>query len=157
VELTECLHPAVGSIGTVRPFVSELSDVSRLHVGKSEVCRAFANGVENAAANLAGAVAERGKARRAVVLLDKPTHSPGHGACELRGLKRRQVFRLPAGLKHGGAASLVSKRRRRLGNNRLPETYRDLALSLVRERYADFGSDAGGGEAGGGARLRDFQ
>ena len=60
-------------------------------------------------------------------------------ACELLRLKRRQVFRLLAGLKHGGAASLVSKRRGRPSNNRLPEAYRDLALSLVRERYADFG------------------
>ena len=60
-------------------------------------------------------------------------------ACELLGLKRRQVFRLLAGLKHGGATSLVSKRRGRPSNNRLPEVYRDLALSLVRERYADFG------------------
>ena len=60
-------------------------------------------------------------------------------ACPLLGLKRRQVFRLLAGLKHGGAASLVSKRRGRPSNNRLPEAYRDLALSLVRDRYADFG------------------
>jgi hypothetical protein len=60
-------------------------------------------------------------------------------ACALLSLKRRQVFRLLAGLKHGGAASLVSKRRGRPSNNRLPEAYRDLALSLVRERYADFG------------------
>src|SRR5262249_52038155 len=60
-------------------------------------------------------------------------------ACELLSLKRRQVFRLLAGLNHGGAASLVSKRRGRPSNNRLPEAYRDLALSLVRERYADFG------------------
>jgi hypothetical protein len=30
-------------------------------------------------------------------------------ACELLGLKRRQVFRLLAGLKPGGAARLVSK------------------------------------------------
>jgi hypothetical protein len=60
-------------------------------------------------------------------------------ACELLGLKRRQVFRLPVGLKYGGAASLVSKRRGRPSNNRLPEAYRDLALSLVREGYADFG------------------
>src|ERR1700746_2916090 len=32
-------------------------------------------------------------------------------ACALLSLKRRQVFRLLAGLKHGGAASLVSRRR----------------------------------------------
>ena len=56
-------------------------------------------------------------------------------ACELLNLKRRQVFRLLAGLKHGGAASLVSKRPGQPSNNRLPEAYRDLALSLVRERY----------------------
>ena len=31
-----------------------------------------------------------------------------------------------AGLKHGGATSLVSKRRGRPSNNRLPEAYRDL-------------------------------
>jgi hypothetical protein len=60
-------------------------------------------------------------------------------ACALLSLKRRQVFRLLGGLKHGGATSLVSKRRGRPSNNRLPEAYRDLALSLVRERYADFG------------------
>src|SRR4029077_19398736 len=60
-------------------------------------------------------------------------------ACELLSLKRRQVFRLLAGLKHGGAASLASRRRGRPSNNRLPEAYLDLALSLVRERYADFG------------------
>ena len=61
-------------------------------------------------------------------------------ACGLLGLKRRQVFRLLTGLKHGGAASLVSKRRGRpSNNNRLPEAYRDLAPSLVRERYANFG------------------
>src|SRR5271156_3338726 len=52
-------------------------------------------------------------------------------ACKLLSLKRRQVFRLLAGLKHGGAASLVSKRRGRPSNSRLPEAYRDLALSLA--------------------------
>jgi hypothetical protein len=35
--------------------------------------------------------------------------------------------------------SLVSKKRGQPSDNRLPEAYRDLALSLVRERYADFG------------------
>src|SRR3954451_23839934 len=65
-------------------------------------------------------------------------------ACELLGLKRRQVFRLLASLKHGGAASLVSKRCGRPSNNRLPEAYRDLALSLVREPYADFGPTLAG-------------
>jgi hypothetical protein len=60
-------------------------------------------------------------------------------ACELIGLRRRQIFRLLRGLKQDGAASLVSKHRGRPSNNRLPTEVRDLALSLVRERYADFG------------------
>ena len=34
---------------------------------------------------------------------------------------------------------MISKRRGRPSNNRLPEAYRDLASSLVSERYADFG------------------
>ena len=49
----------------------------------------------------------------------------GAHACALLGLKRRQVFRLVAGLKHGGAASLVSKHRGRPSNIHLPEAYRD--------------------------------
>ena len=59
--------------------------------------------------------------------------------CALIGLKRRQVFRLLAGLKQDGAASLASKRRGKPGNHRHPAEVRALALSIVRERYADFG------------------
>jgi len=61
------------------------------------------------------------------------------GVCELLGLKRRQVLRVLTELKHGGAAGLFSKRRAGRGKNHLTEAYRDLALLLVRERYADFG------------------
>lgn len=60
-------------------------------------------------------------------------------ACELIGLHRRQVFRLLRALKQHGAASLVSKRRGKPSNHRLPSEVRALALSIVRERYADFG------------------
>ena len=60
-------------------------------------------------------------------------------SCELIDLRRRQIFRLLVGLKQDGAASLVSKHRGRPSNNRLPAEVRDLAVSLVRERYADFG------------------
>jgi hypothetical protein len=59
--------------------------------------------------------------------------------CVLIGLRRRQVFRLLRGLKQQGAPSLLSKRRGKPGNHRLPAEVRTLALSLVRERYADFG------------------
>ena len=60
-------------------------------------------------------------------------------ACVLIGLQRRQVFRLLRGLKQDGAASLLSKRRGRPSNHRLPAEVRTLALSIVRDRYADFG------------------
>lgn len=60
-------------------------------------------------------------------------------ACALIGLRRRQVFRLLHGLKQDGATSLLSKRRGKPSNHRLPAEVRALALSLVRERYADFG------------------
>jgi hypothetical protein len=52
---------------------------------------------------------------------------------------RRQLFRLLRGLKQDGAPSLLSKRRGKSGSHRLPDEVRRLALSLVRERYADFG------------------
>ena len=57
----------------------------------------------------------------------------------LIGLQRRQVFRLLRGLKQDGAASLLSKRRGKPSNHRLPAEVRTLALSIVRERYSDFG------------------
>jgi hypothetical protein len=41
-------------------------------------------------------------------------------ACVLIGLQRRQLFRLLRGLKQEGAASLVSKRRGKPSNHRLP-------------------------------------
>ena len=60
-------------------------------------------------------------------------------ACALIGLRRRQVFRLLRGLQQDGAASLLSKRRGKPSNHRLPAEVRTLALSIVRERYSDFG------------------
>jgi hypothetical protein len=60
-------------------------------------------------------------------------------ACALMGLRRRQVFRLLRGLKQDGATSLLSKRRGQPSNHRLPTEVRTLALSIVRERYVDFG------------------
>lgn len=57
----------------------------------------------------------------------------------LLGLKRRQVFRLLQGFRERGVGSLVSSRRGRPSNNRLPGVVRELAVALVKERYADFG------------------
>src|SRR6202040_2053941 len=44
-----------------------------------------------------------------------------------------------SGLKQDGTTSLLSKRRGRPSNHRLPAEVRTLALSIVRERYSDFG------------------
>jgi hypothetical protein len=60
-------------------------------------------------------------------------------ACELIGLHRRQVFRLLRGLRQDGATSLLSKHRGKPSNHRLPAEVRTLALSIVRDKYADFG------------------
>ena len=60
-------------------------------------------------------------------------------ACALLRLKRRQVFRLLKDFRARGAASLISKRRGKPGNNRLPQPVRDLVMTLIKERYADFG------------------
>src|SRR3954447_6931954 len=59
-------------------------------------------------------------------------------ACALIGLGRRQVFRLLRNLERDGAPSLLSKRRGKPSNHRLAAEVRSLALSIVRERYADF-------------------
>jgi hypothetical protein len=50
-------------------------------------------------------------------------------ACALVGLQRRQVFRLLRGLRQDGAPSLLSKRRGKPGNHRLPPEVRTLAVS----------------------------
>src|ERR1700686_2573111 len=60
-------------------------------------------------------------------------------SCGLIGLQRRQVFRLLRGLKQDGVTSLISKRRGKPSNHRLPAEGCTLALSIVRERYCDFG------------------
>ena len=60
-------------------------------------------------------------------------------AAQLVGLGRRQVFRLLKEIRASGPAGLISKRRGRPSNRRLPSAYRELAMALVRERYADFG------------------
>jgi hypothetical protein len=60
-------------------------------------------------------------------------------ACALIGLHRRQVFRLLQGLRRDGASSLLSKRRGKPSNHRFSAAVRSLAMSIVRDQYADFG------------------
>jgi transposase len=60
-------------------------------------------------------------------------------AAAVLGISRRQVFRLLRSFQTAGYAGLVSRRRGQPSNRRYPEAIRDKALSIVRERYADFG------------------
>jgi len=55
------------------------------------------------------------------------------------GLSRRQIFRLLRTFRSTGPHGLASRRRGRPSNRRYPDDIRSLALSIVRERYADFG------------------
>src|SRR5918997_4746062 len=64
---------------------------------------------------------------------------PVTSAAALLDVSPRQVFRLLARFRAEGAAGLASRRRGRPSNRRLPDAVRDAALTLVRERYADFG------------------
>lgn len=60
-------------------------------------------------------------------------------AAAVLGISRRQVFRLLRSFQTAGCAGLVSRRRGQPSNRRYPEAIRHQALSIVRERYTDFG------------------
>jgi transposase len=60
-------------------------------------------------------------------------------AAQALGLSYRQVKRLMARFRSQGASGLVSRKRGRQGNHRLPQIFRGHILDLVREHYADFG------------------
>src|SRR3954467_693164 len=60
-------------------------------------------------------------------------------AAQLLGLERRQVYRLLKAYRTEGPAGLISKRRGCSSNRRTPEAVRTKALSVIRERYWDFG------------------
>src|ERR1041385_8685370 len=60
-------------------------------------------------------------------------------AAELLLITVRQVKRLCKAYQSNGAAGLISKRRGRPSNNRLPEKTINKATRLLRSRYPDFG------------------
>ena len=60
-------------------------------------------------------------------------------AAERLGLTTRQIRRLVARLRDHGPEGLVSRRRSRPSNNQLDAVTADRALSIIRDRYADFG------------------
>ena len=60
-------------------------------------------------------------------------------AAHVLDLSERQVRRLLERISTGGAASIRHKAIGRPSNNRISDGVRDYAVTLVRERYADFG------------------
>jgi len=60
-------------------------------------------------------------------------------AAHVLNLSERQVRRLLERIQTGGAASIRHKAIGRPSNNRISDGVRDYAVTLVRERYADFG------------------
>jgi transposase len=60
-------------------------------------------------------------------------------AAHILDLSERQVRRLLQRIRTGGAASIRHKAIGRPSNNRISDGVRDYAVTLVRERYADFG------------------
>jgi transposase len=60
-------------------------------------------------------------------------------AGRLAGVTDRPVWRLVRRVEARGADGLVSRRRGRPSNNRLPRRFVDQVIAIVRERYADFG------------------
>jgi transposase len=60
-------------------------------------------------------------------------------AAHVLDLSERQVRRLLERIRTGGAASIRHKAIGRPSNNRISDGVRDYAVTLVRERYADFG------------------
>ncbi|MCJ8150995.1 ISNCY family transposase [Shinella sedimenti] len=60
-------------------------------------------------------------------------------AAHVLDLSERQVRRLLERIRTGGAASIRHKAIGRPSNNRISDRVRDYAMTLVRERYADFG------------------
>jgi transposase len=60
-------------------------------------------------------------------------------AAEELGISLRHVERLYAAYKRAGAAGLISKRRGRPSNRRLPEAFQNAVVESVRADFADFG------------------
>ncbi|KVE70761.1 hypothetical protein WI97_00005 [Burkholderia vietnamiensis] len=74
---------------------------------------------------------------------------PGRAA-ERLGLTVRQIERLVIRYRESGAAGLTSRKRGGPGNRRLDAELAQRALTIIRDRYADFRADAGSETAGKG-------
>ena len=60
-------------------------------------------------------------------------------AAQRLGMSRRQIERLVSRYVTDGPSGLVSRKRGRASNNQLAPGLAERAISIIRERYADFG------------------
>ena len=60
-------------------------------------------------------------------------------ATGLIGVGRRQIYRLLEAFRAHGADGVISRKRGNRSNRALGSVFRETVLSIVRERYADFG------------------
>lgn len=60
-------------------------------------------------------------------------------AAGILGVSERQVFRLLKRFRDDGVTGIIHRARGRLPNNRVSDVRRDYVMSVVKERYADFG------------------
>jgi len=60
-------------------------------------------------------------------------------AAQVLGLSERQVWRLLRAYRANGADGLISKKRGRPSNRKTPEELRSATMTIIKDRYADFG------------------
>jgi hypothetical protein len=81
-----------------------------------------------------------GDLRRLEVLRDIDRGRLAVGAAaQLLGRSERQVWRLLKAFRVAGVSGLISKKRGRPSNRKIPAAVRAAALWIVRQNYADFG------------------
>jgi len=64
---------------------------------------------------------------------------PVRAAAQILGLTERQVWRLLKAYRQRGADGLISRKRGRPSNRKMPDDVRLAAMAIVKARYADFG------------------
>ena len=60
-------------------------------------------------------------------------------AADILGVSAREIKRLVKNYRKDGAKGLISKKRRRPSNRHFSASSKELALSLIQEKYVDFG------------------
>ncbi len=60
-------------------------------------------------------------------------------ASEYLGIGVRQIQRLLINYRHNGSTSIISRKRGKASNNKLPVQVKELAMAIIKRSYSDFG------------------